>query len=389
MQRAWTQIANQPSSQGLTVVSYNILANKYARSGYHAYCPDKYLDWSYRFPRIQSELLSHQPDIICLQEVEEPTFVQEFVPALRREGYQGLPVAQQARDVIQGPPDGCALCFYGLHYSRHSKPGDAIQGPPDGCALFFKSARLQLLASSLCRFGNHVAPSKAGPFWDQVRAREDGAVLALLRDTQSKRVFCAASLHLFWDPHFPDVKAAQAAIVCAQIQDLLNRSRQSGAPVIMAGDYNSLWRKYRSDPFDKVPEGKFLTSGVYQLLATGQLEVSHQDHPSQRRPDEDDELAREIFSTSGLSLHSMILATPTQREPPLTTKTDKFAGCLDYIFLSQIHWLVTGVLGMPYNGADGSVVDPADVDFPPVPDAIFPSDHLSMGCKLQLLPLRD
>jgi CCR4-NOT transcription complex subunit 6 len=87
------------------------------------------------------------------------------------------------------------------------------------------------------------------------------------------------------------------------------------------------------------------------------------------------------FSTSGLKLESTNFVSRGGSEPPLTNKTDKFAGCLDYVFVSKGDWEVVSGLGMPY-GADAPA-EPADVVFPPIPNEIYPSDHLAVGCRLR------
>ncbi len=79
------------------------------------------------------------------------------------------------------------------------------------------------------------------------------------------------------------------------------------------------------------------------------------------------------------------------REPLLTTKTQQFAGCLDYLWVSPQWMEVQGVLRYPFSeqeqacGASG-VQDPLKdtPGFPLIPDSEFPSDHLPVGCMLQL-----
>ena len=51
------------------MVTYNILADKYATGGMHQYCPPQFLAWPYRKQRILEELLGLRPDILALQEV--------------------------------------------------------------------------------------------------------------------------------------------------------------------------------------------------------------------------------------------------------------------------------------------------------------------------------
>ncbi len=60
-------------------------------------------------------------------------------------------------------------------------------------------------------------------------------------------------MHLNFNPDWPDIKLAQAAIVCQKVSDLLacNGHSVQGFPVMLAGDWNSLWRKYKPDAYDR------------------------------------------------------------------------------------------------------------------------------------------
>ena len=49
--------------------------------------------------------------------------------------------------------------------------------------------------------------------------REDGAVLALLTHRKTGKKLLAASTHLFWNPAFPDIKLAQAALLCKMVRN--------------------------------------------------------------------------------------------------------------------------------------------------------------------------
>ncbi len=54
------------------IMNYNILAPVYADNHRHLYpdTEDSLLDWSYRWPLLQTEITSHQPDIVTLQEAQ-------------------------------------------------------------------------------------------------------------------------------------------------------------------------------------------------------------------------------------------------------------------------------------------------------------------------------
>jgi CCR4-NOT transcription complex subunit 6 len=210
---------------------------------YHSYCPNQYLEWRYRLPHIAAELLHYNADILCLQEVETPVFQQQLEPLFHERGYVGL------------------------HHPRPSPPG--TPGPDEGVSLFFRSSLFNHVSSKKIVFSDESSavfpqdaysedPSssfKASDFARVLARRREGAILALLQHKPSQRYLVACSTHLFWDPTYPDVKAAQGAVLCAAaaawMQQQLGEQQQQ-VPVIIGGDFNSMWRKYESDIWDKV-----------------------------------------------------------------------------------------------------------------------------------------
>ena len=77
------------------------------------------------------------------------------------------------------------------------------------------------------------------------------------------------------------------------------------------------------------------------------------------------------------------------REPTLTTRTNHFSGCLDYIWLSKQHWKVQATLEMPYAEPAGEPGPPDRVaveEFEACPNRLQPSDHIAVGCEAVLLP---
>ncbi|KAL6762361.1 hypothetical protein V8C86DRAFT_3130935 [Haematococcus lacustris] len=155
-------------------------------------------------------------------------------------------------------------------------------------------------------------------------------------------------------------------------------------------------------------------SGVYALLSSGRLASSHPEHPascSTRASSTGRGSGRggsgagqgagagasegcqgggpggggggglcQELTTAGLQLQSAYW------EPIITTKTDRFAGCLDYIWVDPRHFRVTATLDLPFDQPLNWRSAFNDVDFPSIPNAQFPSDHLAMACSLCLLP---
>ncbi|GFR46881.1 hypothetical protein Agub_g8522 [Astrephomene gubernaculifera] len=273
-------------------------------------------------------------------------------------------------------------------------------------------ASSSLSSSSSSRAGGERRLGRGGgnsEFWSVFTRRQEGAILALLRHRPSKRLLLAGVTHLFWNPAFPDVKAFQAAALCREAAAFLRRhcggSAAQEVPVVLAGDFNSLSRKCVPDVFDpKLPRGpEGLVSGVYALMTRGRLPPDHPDHPaSRRRPGEtaNGDFRDVTLTSSGLRLASAYCLAHG-RDPPLTTRTATFAGCLDYIFISPQHFEIESTLELPYDDPSSSyststegrssrswydsVRDPlSDVAFTPIPDDVYPSDHLSLAARLRL-----
>lgn len=72
----------------LRIVSYSILAPHVAAE-YGVYCPAEFLAWNYRAPRLIVELLTYEPDVICLQDVDESAFKADLLPRLNDLGFDG------------------------------------------------------------------------------------------------------------------------------------------------------------------------------------------------------------------------------------------------------------------------------------------------------------
>eukprot|EP00879_Flechtneria_rotunda_P009550 GHRR01009996.1.p2 GENE.GHRR01009996.1~~GHRR01009996.1.p2 ORF type:complete len:401 (+),score=178.63 GHRR01009996.1:721-1923(+) len=189
--------------------------------------------------------------------------------------------------------------YSSLYHPRKTPVG--ILGPDEGVSLHFRTAKFQQRASAAVTFSKHyaaagmeqqcgqshgVAVNGSGSqngFSAALQNRNEGCVMALLQHIPSMRHLLVCSTHLFWNPNYPDVKVAQAAVLCSSIATFLQGQglEASRTPVVIGGDFNSLWQKYRSDPWDVVGSQP-LQSGVYELLQRGQLPPSHQDHPASR-----------------------------------------------------------------------------------------------------------
>lgn len=159
-----------------------------ARSA-HSYVPPELLAWAHRGPAILAQLDAWRPDLLALQEVEAAVYEQQLQPWAAARGYSSLFHPRQAAAAAPAPDD-------------------------DGVSLLFKSDAFSQLAAQRVRFADHAAqllPAAccgahapgSNRFLELVQAREEGALMALLRHEASGRSLLFVSTHLFWNPSFP------------------------------------------------------------------------------------------------------------------------------------------------------------------------------------------
>jgi CCR4-NOT transcription complex subunit 6 len=107
---------SDPSTQErFSVMSWNILCDKYCTQSQYGYTPSTALSWDHRKELILGELQGRDPDFICLQEMETDAFHNYFREALAHSGYKGVfwpksrarTMAEKEAKLV----DGCAMFF--------------------------------------------------------------------------------------------------------------------------------------------------------------------------------------------------------------------------------------------------------------------------------------
>ncbi|XP_043552859.1 protein angel homolog 1-like isoform X1 [Chiloscyllium plagiosum] len=209
-----------------TIMSYNILSQDLleTNSDLYSHCQPEFLKWEFRFQNILQEFETWQPDILCLQEVQENHYHQQFRPALQLQGYE---------------------CVY--------KRRTGIK--TDGCAVCYKKERFSLVSEHPVEYFRPIV---------ETLNRDNVALLVLLRPLTPDCVeenskfpdICVANTHLIFNPRRGDIKLTQLAVLFAEIEQLIHTAGSDGnrCPILLCGDLNS------------VPE-----SPLYKLIQNGEL----------------------------------------------------------------------------------------------------------------------
>ncbi|KAG6919371.1 hypothetical protein DXG01_006920 [Tephrocybe rancida] len=376
---------SDPYTETISVLSYNILCEKYATERLYGYTPAWALTWDYRKELVLTELMNHDADFLCLQEVDIAAYEDYFSQHLKGNDYDGF------------------------HWpkSRYKTKKDTERRQVDGCATFYKASKYTLVEKQLIEFSAVAMQrpdfEKTDDMFNRVLIKDHIAVVCLMEDKQTRTRFIVANAHLEWDPLFCDVKLVQVALLLDEIDKIAaNFAKYPPPPPPAAqtlgsdeadpggGDPDHPSSSTSNPPPRPAPHytdgtkiplivcGDFNStpdSGLYDFLSTGQLPASHPDfllHKYGR------------YTTDGLR-HRMglksVYAAPGAGDPPLTNFTPGFQGSLDYIWYSSANLAPNGALG----GVDKGYLEKV-VGFP---NAHFPSDHVCITASFRVKPPRE
>ncbi|KAJ8396847.1 hypothetical protein AAFF_G00011700 [Aldrovandia affinis] len=225
-----------------TVMSYNILAQDLleANPDLYQHCAPEVLAWEFRLQNILREFEKWDPDILCLQEVQEDHYTEQLHPALSDMGY---------------------ACVYKKRTGAKT----------DGCAICYRRTRFVQLSFRLVEY---YRP------WLEMLDRDNVGVVLLLQPVslQGSEVtalgspLCVANTHLLFNPRRGDVKLAQLAMILAEIDATV---KGTSCPVILCGDFNSV---------PNMPLYNFITTqqlyyhGLPAWMISGQEDLSYKTH---------------------------------------------------------------------------------------------------------------
>ncbi|KAK4536381.1 hypothetical protein CDCA_CDCA08G2406 [Cyanidium caldarium] len=334
-------------SRSFRVVSYNTLAQAYVRSEYFPHCPRAELKFARRSSQLWRQLQALTADVLCLQEVD---------------WYES----------------GLSEHLHGAGYDSvfHRRTGQKR----DGCCIAVRRERFALVQAYTWEY-NRLAELHDH---NERLVRDNVGMAVLLRERESGALLLVATTHLFWDPHDPDVKVAQAAQYVREVVDVAEQ--HDAPPIVLTGDLNA------------TPD-----SAVLQLLLSGKTAMPLPLPPSPQTDSAGEQPPQQASadpppSTAGSDLFDEPVSQPVPigageiillpggrsfasayaaandglHDAPWTNRTPKFSGTLDYILIEPARLQVVRVLRVP---------DLRQADFF-LPNCGYPSDHIPVVADL-------
>ncbi|NWQ63624.1 ANGE1 protein, partial [Neopipo cinnamomea] len=240
------QVSKNTSLFEFRVMSYNILAQDLVEQGLDLYvhCHPDILNWNYRLPNLLQEIQHWDPDVLCLQEVQENHYWEQLEPTFKEMGF---------------------ACFY--------KRRTGVK--TDGCAVCYKHSRFQLISLSPVEYFR--------PGLDILNRDNVGLVLLLQPvlpeglDLKAISPLCVANTHVLFNPRRGDIKLAQVALLLAEIDKIARTTEGSYYPVILCGDLNS------------VPD-----SPLYKFIRNGEL--SYHGMPAWKVVSGQEDFSQQLYS---------------------------------------------------------------------------------------------
>ncbi len=396
--------ANSRVTSTFSICSYNVLADCYVKDEWYTKCPKEFLNKDYRHGRLMAECKELGADIFCMQEVMQTHFEQKLLP------------------------DFASLGYFGIFQKRS---GTRVEG----LAIFWRSSKFLLahhcgihlneLAKVLCA-SEHLDPAKSRLFYDT------SALIVRLRILNEKGLpgesITVCTTHIYWDWKLPDTQSLQIAM-------LLRFLHKACAPGMTSRDLQALpatfspecWATVQSSPGQPLFDSSRLlfcgdfnvmpSSAGYAVVSDGALRASyHSSIVDQLRKCPDILMCKPgqmpanappyrliphqfshpfvLSQWGGLPAIRSAYQQVVGKEPDFTTRTEKWEGCLDYIWYthhdvynasaafcssssssSRLH--CTHVLGMPSRERLKQLGG--------CPNKEFGSDHLSIIAKFALV----
>ena len=166
-------------------------------------CPTKALLWENRKHRSLEEILTYNPDIIALEEVDH--YDDFYLPSLKALGYSGEFLAKKDSPCLK--------------FSNNSGP--------DGCALFYDEQRFTLEERK-----DIFLQGLEGDTTNQI------ALLTLLHEKSRDMSLCCIVTHLKAKAGNEALRLAQGQYLLGVVQEFL-ANKPEKVPVVICGDFNA------------------------------------------------------------------------------------------------------------------------------------------------------
>lgn len=355
--------------KGFNILSWNVLAEKYALPHYFPYVDSASLSWESRRDIIKRVVLSELPDLLGLQEVQsapgdiDNDHMEWFAHWLTKRGYDVAYGRKLGASQAVGGPQSLLAAEWQPFQLNGIQIGNLTAWKRD---LFTKEdVHVVPLACE-------VASACADKATAELLAGRHSQVLlvTVLRHVHTGRRLVVGNVHLVAPRSTEDHEsklvqmqqmAAGVRALAREVKSLAESSTEGRPHVVLLGDFNA------------TPD-----SEVYELLSRGEVTEARMSRLVQRGLKGQHNKVKTVPftapSTDGLEMCS-IHRTDGEEEPRWTNYTELFKGCLDYIMHEPRGLRCVAVGDLPTERTLKQEVA--------LPNSQIPSDHLPLMCRFE------
>jgi len=400
--------ATTPST--IRVVTYNVLAdqNAFVKSSsnsipFYKYCTVEMLDRSRRLPLVAHELLSYRSDLMCLQEVDEIAYDTLFKPLFAEYGYDG----RYACKDNEGTREGCAVFWSKQRFDFSSGDDSTTYVISDLLPDNDGTQNQNRTMDDDCNDSDEDWSKGMSTLLDLLVSRPDlrnvlteklGHVVQILalKERRTQQQVFLANTHLFYHPRASHIRLIQIYLVARQLSREFRHWRRQrhgsadtdgASAVIICGDFNSSLQN---------AAGKLLVEGFVPMNFRDNrkhFNCFSYDNTTDGSDCEDSELHHDddfpAFALPGAASSFPKLRSALDQTPPFTHLIDGFSGSLDHVLVSAERFKCLRSAPMPQSADEIAALgnDPNSDSKPFMPNDNCPSDHVSLVCDVELLPL--
>jgi len=387
--RTWISRTKSIQGRSIKFLTYNILADCYAKKEHFPEVNPRFLTWQHRKHSLLQIIDAVDADVICLQEVDH---YEAFVdPELRARGYEGVYKQRNGID----KQDGCATFWKRKSFRLVHSRAVELDGAIERARPYIETPSYITHNVAVYVILQHVEESQR----NDSKTQQDPSPQPR---RSNEKMMCIANAHLFWNPQFSDLKLIQAKTVVREIDKI---ERQFGHMTsLLMGDFNSMPQTrvyhfitedagfesaYRhmfallnassSSPSPSPPLPSLLPPQASEPLYTNYRQhfKGTLDYIFFRCPAEEEEEEEEVKHCFALFKFPALFCSLRRRQPTYA----------EILAKSPPSYTVKRRKRLPSKFVVESVLDvpsPQDLGSQGLPDKSQPSDHLPLVCRAKL-----
>jgi CCR4-NOT transcription complex subunit 6 len=321
-------------SNDIQIATYNILVPYMIyTTKYEHIKKEPSIMWFYRWEMIKREINYYNPDIICLQEVQNDLFYRDILPYFQSIKYMGHFITMEPI-LIEN------------RFTEKFNSSNVL-----GIATFYRIDKFRLDRIHTFEYIN-IATKLNPDIPIQRLNHRYGNLILQLENIITNKQFLISNIHIISKSTLEDIKTYMIYLTLQNANKLTNKHN---IPYILCGDFNSV-------PNSCIYKG--ITTGINDNIFESDIKNIT------------DKIIKPILESPTVYTKyplTSCYASICGKEPSYTNYTEKFKETLDYIFINK-QCKIIGIL-------DELIL----TDIKSIPDEYNPSDHILQMAIIRLL----